>query len=188
MPARPYRATSCAVALVLAVSATACGASPDDEATAAQPTGTPSASASPAAAEPAPAGTWRAGPAPYAAVVTVLRDAGLGQWADVVLNGSEPTSQVTYDLKIQGGMVLLSSAVDDRPMDVQDREAYTVEGQTLTLKPLSASCASTFTWTVSGDQLAMRLSEDTCPDYQGTPDEAYMRALYTALPFRRVVG
>ena len=39
---------------------------------------------------------------------------------------------------------------------------------------------------MTGDRLRFDLVDDTCPDYQGTPDAAIMAGLYAALPFQRV--
>jgi hypothetical protein len=184
MPVRPLQHTIAALTLAAAAVLSSCGNNPDDDAAAAEPT---PHSASPRTS-PAFEGAWHAGPAPYAAVVAALEHAGLARWADAVLQGNHPTSQVTYDLKLKGGSVVLASAVDDNPASVQDHEAYTASGQTITFEPIGSGCGTTFTWAVTGDQLTFELAQDTCPAYQGTPDEAYMRALYTAVPFQRVVG
>jgi outer membrane protein TolC len=193
MPARPNHITFATVTLALAAMLSSCSNAPHHEATAAAapasdaPAPAPATSAAVASA-PELNGTWHAGPAPYADVVAALHDAGLDNAANTVLQGNKPSSRVAYDLKIQGGFVLLTSTVDAQPQGVQDREAYTSSGQTITLKPIGSSCSSTFTWAVDSDRLTLDLSEDTCPDYEGTPDAAMMTALYTALPFQRVGG
>jgi hypothetical protein len=191
MPISPrHRSAVCVLTLGLLALTGGCDSSPEAEpAAAATPTTPTTSAASSAPAVPAPPeGTWRAGPVPYSVVVDALNDAALGQWTDAVLKGTSPSSQVSYDMKVQGGFVLLTSTVDDRPLGVQDREGFTADGSTITLEPIGSSCASIFGWHVKADQLTLALTEDTCLDYQGTPDEAYMRALYTAMAFTRVTG
>ncbi len=47
------------------------------------------------------------------------------------------------------------------------------------------ACTVTYALTLDGDTLIFDLVGDDSPDYLGTPDEAFQRALYTAAPFSR---
>ncbi len=181
------------VTVLLAALTAGCGGGSADETTAAAPpTTAAAASAEPAgpaeSSEPAQPfeGSWRAGPAPFAKVVAALDKAGMGQYADNVIQGNDPSSQLTTDLKVQGGFVLLSWSVDDRTQGVQDRQAYTASETAIELQPIGSSCRAAFNWTVTGDRLRFDLVDDTCPDYQGTPDAAIMVGLYASVPFQRV--
>ena len=189
----PTHRTLTTVAVLLAALTAGCGGGSADETSAAAPSTTAAAAsvgpAGPAGpSEPAQPfeGTWRAGPAPFAKVVAALDRAGMGEYAEEVIQGNDPSSQVTADLKVQGGFVLLSWSVDDRTQGVQDRQAYTASGSTIELQPIGSSCRAAFNWTVTGDRLRFDLVDDTCPDYQGTPDAAIMVGLYASAPFQRV--
>ncbi len=190
MPDYHRAPTALTIALATLIGLTAgCGGSSDAEPTAAAPS-TTAAAAAPADEPSEPAqpfeGTWRAGPAPFTKVVAALQRAGLGEYAETVLQDNDPASQLTSELKLQGGFVLLDWTVDDRTLGIQDRQAYTGSGSTIELAPIGSSCRAAFNWTVTDDVLRFELVDDTCPDYQGAPDAAILTGLYGALPFQRV--
>ena len=103
-----------------------------------------------------------------------------------MLQGNDPSSRLTSELKVQGGFVLMTWTVDDRQLGFQDRQAYTASGSTIELVPLGAACRAAFNRTVTDDVLRFELVDDTCPDYQGAPDAAILTGLDGALPFERV--
>lgn len=189
----PTYRTIAAVSITLAALTAGCSGSPAEEPTAAPST---TAAAAPAvehteSAEPSePAqpveGTWRAGPAPLAKVVAALDKAGLGEYAETVILGNDPSSQVISDLKVQDGYVLVTWSVDDYSLGIQDRQEYTASASAVELRPIGSSCREALSWTVTDDRLRFELVEDTCPDYQDAPDAAMMTGLYVALPFQRV--
>ena len=113
-----HRTITAAVLAVAALSA-GCGGGSDEEPTATGPSTTAAAATAVAttpAAEPAQPfeGTWQAGPAPFTKVVGALRKAGLGEYAETVIQGNDPSSRLTSELKVQGGYVLMTWSVDDR--------------------------------------------------------------------------
>ena len=77
----------------------------------------------------------------------------------------------------------MAVSYDGEPLGVVDRQGVQVNGRQVRF--LASECASTYRWTANNDRLTLDLVKDTCPDYQGTPDAAYMTALYTAAPFAR---
>jgi hypothetical protein len=153
----------------------------DDSVEPSAPVPSPSASTP----EPQPVeGTWNTGAVAARAVSDQLGSVGLGQWSDAVLDGVPTTATISYELKLQGGRVTLTRAVDGAAAEVQDSESYTVNRNRLELKP-DSNCSSVLDWQVDGDQLRLAVVSDSCPDYRGTPDEAYIQSLYAAFPFTR---
>ena len=133
-------------------------------------------------------GIWRAGPRPFTAVVESLEKRELGRWAEAVLQGQPDDASFVFDLKLSNGDMLLSSSVDDEPQGIQDRQAFTVDGRTVEFAPYGAGCTTTLQWEIKGEILRFVPQRDTCPDYLGTPDIAYMVALYASAPFVRVAS
>jgi hypothetical protein len=136
--------------------------------------------------EPLPLeGTWSAGPIPAQAVVDHLESVGLGQWADGALAGAPRDAAIEYQLKLQGGRLTMARAVDDAASDIQDVEGYEVSGDRVTFTPQTSTCSTTFDWQVRGGRLRLHPVSDSCPPYRGTPDIAFMEALYGAVAFTR---
>ena len=180
-------------ALVTLATLTACSADGSSTATPPAPATTSpvdrTPSASPAAEEEPVTpvdGTWRAGPFPLSRVRDGLRAAGLASYFDQMdlVPGQDLEAEVVYDLKIQGDGLLMAVTYDGQALGVVDRQGVSVEGRQVRF--VLAECASTFRWTANDDRLTLDLVKDTCPDYLGTPDAAYMTALYTVAPFGRV--
>jgi hypothetical protein len=186
MPGRFATQLSCLALLTGTLTACAGEDAAPDAAADRTPSPSVSASESVAAVVASPVeGAWEAGPAPYSQVASHLVEHDLGTAVDAVLGDTAPSSTYVYELKLQDGFALLSSTVDGAPKGLQDRERYEITGDRIALTPEQASCSTTFRWKVAGDRLALTLLTDTCPRYQGTPDEAFMRSLYSAAPFVR---
>lgn len=176
--------------LALATSAvvltTSCGSTPDaasgDRAAATQQATSPTSS--PPAATSDVEGTWRAGPFALRDVTQHLQQEGLDRWADAFAEGRPPTTELVYDLKLQGGGLLLSVTIDGETQGVWDRQSYTAEDRRITFS--TGTCSSELGWRVAGDELTFRLLRDACPDYQGTPDKVYLQALYASVPYTRM--
>jgi hypothetical protein len=130
-------------------------------------------------------GTWRAGPLPMSVLVANLKAHKLNKWVPAYLGANTATTQFTFTLKLQGGQLTLTRALDGVSQGVEDSESYAVSGDRITFTPIGTGCASTFGWQVTGDQLAFTFISDTCPPYRGTPDEVFMRALYASTPYSR---
>ena len=62
----------------------------------------------------------------------------MGDYAENVIQGNDPSSQLTTELKVQGGFVLMSWSVDDRTQVVQDRQGYTASESAIELLPIGA--------------------------------------------------
>ena len=130
-------------------------------------------------------GTWQAGPFPLSRVRDALQESGFATYfarMDIV-PGKDLAADVVYDLKIQGGGLLMAITYDGKPLGVVDRQGVQVVGHQVRF--VLADCASTYRWTANDERLTLELVKDTCPDYKGTPDAAYMTALYAAVPFAR---
>jgi hypothetical protein len=145
------------------------------------PTSSASASGAPSPIE----GTWSSGPVSAGQVVDHLESVGLGQWADAALDDVPRNATVVYQLKLQGGRITMARTVDDAVPETQDVEGYEVSGDQVVFTPEASTCSTTLDWRVAGDQLLLRPVSDTCPPYRGTPDLAFMEALYGALAFTR---
>lgn len=178
-------------ALLTAAALAACSADGSSTATP-QPADTvsttPSSTPSPTPAVDAGSpldGTWHAGPFPLSRVSRALETAGMEMWFATVdvFPTKDPDAQVVYDLKIQGGGLLMAVTVDDAPLGVIDRQAVEVEDRQVRF--IATDCPATFRWTATGDRLTLELMKDTCPDVDGTPDAAYQTALYASVPFER---
>ncbi len=128
-------------------------------------------------------GTWQTGPLRASVVVANLGDHGLGRWSAAWLAGRAPTDLVTYSLKLSAGQLTLTQELNGVSQGIEDSQMYTLSGHRITLRPIDATCASLFDWAVSADQLTLAFVSDDCPPYRGTPDEVFMRALYTSAPF-----
>jgi hypothetical protein len=157
-----------------------------------QPVGPPDGTPSPSPTETSGTdrtalveGKWAAGPTPAQAVVDHLDEVGLGRWATAVLEGVRPDQDLTYQLVIQGGQLVMSKGADDAPPQVADVQAYRVSGDRIVLYQQGVGCRTALRWTVTGDRLRMTALHDECPDVDGTPELAYVHALYVALTFTR---
>jgi hypothetical protein len=143
---------------------------------------TPSPSATTPGPDPVET-SWTTGPVSAQGIADQLGSAGLGEWSDAVLAGVPTEATLSYQLKLRNGRITLTRSVSGAAAEVQDSETYVVNGASLELTPDGSSCVAVLGWQVEGDQLRLRVVSDSCPDYQGTPDEAYMQALYGAFPF-----
>lgn len=125
-------------------------------------------------------GTWTTPRVTRDDVTDVLRTAGLAEHVDAVtLDLGHPTAWSLYLLRGRGYDVRSAT-------DVQaDTGSWDVRGSTLTLRPSPCQCLMVFRWRIEGDELHLRLLRDDSPDVDGIPDEAYARALYTAVPWVR---
>lgn len=184
-----YSALPLAVAASAMALTTACDSTPEaasaDQTAASQESASSTTSSPPASAAPFE-GTWRAGPFLLREVHQHLRQEDLGQWTTDIAEGRPPTTELVYDLKLQGGGLLLNVTIDGETQGVWDRQSYTTDGRTIAFSVENGTCSSTFRWDVAGDLLTFRLLKDTCPDYEGTPDSAYMETLYASVPYRRM--
>ena len=115
-----------------------------------------------------------------------LRANGLSHWATAVFDqGVQPLSYA-IEIKLAAGQVTTTGTYDGVSGGVEDVQSYVVRAHTVSLIPAGSSCRSRFHWQVRGDRLTLHLISDTCPDFRGTPDEAYMHKLYAAAPFKRL--
>jgi hypothetical protein len=142
---------------------------------------------SPAATTTSFEGTWQAGPTPVESVLDHLAKVRLGRFTPDFLQGHAPTEQISYGLKLQGGVVLVTSTIDGQAQGVMDREQYRAAGHTLSLEPFGSDCSSAFRWRVAGGRLTLRPTSDSCPDYKGAPDLVYMHSLYGSAPYVRAL-
>ena len=151
-----------------------------------QPAPSPTASTTETPTPPSPIeGTWSTGPVPAQGVLDHLASVGLGQWGEAVLQSTPAGATIEYRIKLQGGRVNLTKAVDGGLPADQDLEAYEISGTQVSFTPIGSDCSAVFEWEVQGDRLRLALASDDCPDYRGTPDAALMHGLYGAFPFTR---
>lgn len=194
MAHHPYRVMPCAtVAITLAALAamTACS-SPADPADAAEEqhsSASPTSTSTPTPVEKASPleGTWSAS-FTWDDVETVLTAHDLGRVVNAVKEGSGVGSarDLTADLEIRDGFILLTWTADGRPLGVMDRQAYEIRGRRVVLSPQGLGCSSTLRWKVSGGRLTSRLVADDCPDAFGAPNEAFMVSEFMVVPFERM--
>ena len=132
-----------------------------------------------------------AGPVPVQRVFDHLVDEGYGEYAQTVAQGLRPDlgkirpdQSVSFQLILQGGQLVGGVSIDgDRSTDV-DVQDYDVRGDRIAFIQQGTACEALFAWTVRDQRLRLRLLDDPCADYEGTPDAAYLTALYTTIPFR----
>src|SRR5262245_23052650 len=156
-----------------------------------QPAPSPSTSATPTSrasedAGPALEGKWAAGPVKAQQIVDHLEAVGLGRWATAVLEGTRPDQDVRYSLILRDGRLVVAKAVDDGASEIVDVQSYEVQNDRVAFQPEGSACRTVLACRVSGDTLRLSLRDDTCRDYRGTPNEAYMHASYVAVPFTRI--
>jgi hypothetical protein len=116
-------------------------------------------------------------------VATVLSDAGLSAQVDkVVLALSYPTAW-NMTLRKDGGFDVRSQT------GVQvDVGHWLVDDGVLVLQPTSCrTCEIRLAFHLEHGMLRLELISDNGPDIDGVPEQAYARALYTAVPFTRFV-
>ena len=132
-------------------------------------------------------GSWRVAQS-VADAFRAMEEAGLGRWADTIdiFQGADPDALYEMDVKLQDGQVLTTATLDGTPLGVIDRQVVEVEGERVRFAVDGSTCAATLRWTLHEASLRLKLMKDTCPDYNGTPDAAYMTVIYTAAPFERV--
>jgi hypothetical protein len=116
-------------------------------------------------------------------VATLLSDAGLAAHADrVVLDLSYPTAwnmalgkDGAFDVRSQTGVQV-------------DAGHWLVDDGDLVLQPTSCqTCEIRLAFHLGHATLRLALISDDGPDIDGVPEQAYARALYTAVPFTRFV-
>jgi hypothetical protein len=139
-----------------------------------------STSATPRAAT-ALTGEWRTGPITPAEVRRMLRDAGLGAYADDAL------------ATLPDGPFSLSMSVADDGVDVDlvteggssrlDEEALTMTGGRLVLRPLSADGRSVHRWTLVDGVLELSFVSTSEKPVDGVPAEVWQRIIYTTAGF-----
>jgi hypothetical protein len=180
-------------AVALALLALSCGACASGSTTAtagSAPTSTAAATTSAATTSARPAspveGTWRAGPLPMSVIAANLKTHRLKKWTATYLGKHTSRSKFIHTLKLQDGHLILLSTIDGVTQGVEDREDYTITGQHITFTPIGSGCASTFGWQVDGDRLVLTFVSDSCPPYNGTPDQVFMRALYASAPYLKI--
>jgi hypothetical protein len=130
-------------------------------------------------------GMWRAGPYPASRVAKALDASGLGEWTDDldIFQGSDPHDEFVYELELRDGSLLMAVTLDGKPLGPVDRETFEVDGHSVSFS--DGYCRANFRWTLTSGSLILRLVEDNCQDFKGTPVTAYLTALYAAVPFER---
>lgn len=116
-------------------------------------------------------------------IATVLSDAGLAAQIDrVVLDLNYPTAW-NMTLRKDGGFEARSQT------GVQvDVGHWLVDDGVLVLQPTSCpTCEIRLAFHLEHGMLRLALISDDGPDIDGVPEQAYARALYTAVPFTRFV-
>jgi hypothetical protein len=132
-----------------------------------------------------PEGTWEA-TLTGARIAAELRRNGLGASIGDVLGDATEASSIAYTLKLEGGVLTMTTSVDGVSRGVQDSQLAHITGDRVVVTPHGADCNAALGWRVRGDVLTLDLRRDSCPDYQGSPDEAYLRSLYTSTSFTRL--
>jgi hypothetical protein len=137
-------------------------------------------------------GKWLTGAVPVRRVIRHLGDEGFGEEAMTVVNGLRPDLEdirpgqsISFRLILQDGQLVGGVSVDGNTASDVDFQSYEIRGERIAFIQQGTGCEARFAWTVTDDRLRLRLLSDPCADYQGTPDAAYLTALYTALPFSR---
>jgi hypothetical protein len=115
-----------------------------------------------------------------------LRAAGMGQWfaAMDIFPAMDPDAEFSLELKIHDGVSLLGGTYDGKPVGVIDRQSIELQGQRVRF--FLQACGADVEWTRQGSTLTLTVVDDNCPDHLGTPDVAYMTALYASVPFELV--
>lgn len=130
-----------------------------------------------------------AGPEPVQRVLDHLADEGYGDVATTLIEGLQldvrPDQDLSYRLILQDEQLVMGISVDGGATDNVDYESFDVRGRRMAFIQQGTECEAILRWTVTGDRLRLSLVEDPCPDVEGTPDAAYLIALYSALPFAR---
>ena len=191
---RQARVAALAVAAVAAVAVVVAVATrPSDDVEPAPPSPSPTATQT---TDAVPAGSpvedkWVTDAAPVQRVYDHLVEEGYDEYAQTVMEGLRPDlgriradQTVAFQLILQEGQLVGGVSIDDdrsTDVDVQD---YDVRGDRIAFIQQGTGCEALFTWAVRDDRLRLRLLDDPCGPYQGTPDGAYLTALYTTLPFR----
>ena len=140
---------------------------------------------SPAPSNPVLNGEWVTPVVTPQQVTSALEDADMLASADAVIADLRFPTAWTLEFTDASFSVTSSTGVQ---VDTGD---YMLTGNTLTMSPTCTkddqpvACTVTYALTLDGDTLIFDLVGDDSPDYLGTPDEAFQRALYTAAPFSR---
>jgi len=185
--ARRRAALAVAAAVVLAagaVVATTRIASTSDGIDPADPSPTSSATPAPTDAPLAFEDTWVSAPLTESRVRVVLERAGLAAWADEVVAELRPVRGARLVLRLERGNLDLRIKRRGAEMEPLDLQTYVARAGLLELTPRTAEGRSQLDWNVSSEgELTFDWRSTTEPDLEGVPAEAYIRVVYTAVPF-----
>lgn len=156
----------------------ACGSSgpPVD---AAPSTAAPTASANPSDLE----GVWHTGVVTPDDAKVVLQAAGLGEHAEALFAFMEIGNENVFTLRVSGGIWALYWSKDGGPALETDSGAYTVDGDTVTIRHYEGT--DTHRWSVRGETLTITYLSDTITGPVPRGEEAMQRVLYMSSPWTR---
>ena len=192
---RPRTTARSAVATVLAASTlllVGCGSdeptktAADQAETSGPSPAPPTTDASPTSPATLPLeGTWQAGPITLEDAESTLRDHGLGRHVPDFRTNAPFSGDTVLTLTIIDGAWDLYGASDGGQPEPIDYDAeYEIDGDTVVFHHSAGS--NTYRWSVDDDVLRLEFVRSTLPAYEGVPEEAYQRALYTTRDFTRV--
>ena len=186
-------AVAAAAAVAVAGALLALTTRPSDDVEPAPPIPTPTATQT---IDAVPAGSpvedkWVTADVPVQRVYDHLVDEGYEEYAQAVMEGLRPDlgpiradQTVSFRLILQDGQLVGSVSIDGDTGANVDFQSYDLRGDRIAFIQQGTGCEALLTWTVRDERLRLRLLDDPCGRYQGTPDEVYLTALYTTEPFR----
>jgi hypothetical protein len=139
---------------------------------------------SPSPAPPAPSdtitpldGVWETGPVSAGKIRATLRAAGLDAWTPTVL-ADLPQPPVRYRMTVADGVVTVRLAGSDQRFERFDEGSLVVTGDTLQLTPTGQRAVNRYRWEIVDSALRLTLESSSEGPSEGTPNEAFQRALY----------
>lgn len=128
-------------------------------------------------------GVWHTGVVTPDDAKVVLQAAGLGEHAEAVFAFLEIGDENVFTLRVSGGRWALYWSKDGGPALETDSGAYTVDGDTVTIRHYEGT--DTHRWSVRGDRLIITYLSDTIAAPVPRGEEAIQRVLYMSSPWTR---
>jgi TRAP-type C4-dicarboxylate transport system substrate-binding protein len=142
-----------------------------------------SSSAEPPTGDPL-AGTWQTEHLTESQIVQAFIAAGGTESEGHAFFADEATQFLVITLDFEHGALIEYGSADGGPPVIGDNPSYSIDGSTLTLS--APGCTATFSATISGERLRLRLISPWSGDSLCVDSSPYGTTIYASFPFTRV--